>query len=48
MICAEIEDLLLNGTTAFGRDLIIKLIDNNYRTGSGKENSPLGNIDREN
>ena len=47
-LCAEIEELLLNGILAPDKEVLTVLITEHYGTGTGQINAPLGQLDNEN
>ena len=46
-LCAEIEELLLNGILAPDKEVLTVLITEHYGTGTGQINAPLGQLDNE-
>ena len=46
-ICAEIEELLLNGNIAPNKEVITVLITEHYGSGTGESNAPLEELNNE-
>ena len=47
-LCAEIEELLLNGILAPDKEVLTVLITEHYGSGTGQINAPLGQLDNKN